>query len=295
MRILISLISVICTFSSFAQPGTDIYLFDMKITQTGISLSNPVNITHRKGYDNQPFFAPNRSLIYYTSAKDTLGNTEIKTYDYVSKKTNFFTNTPEGEYSPTVTPDQKYISCILGRNVGKKNVTQYLVKYPISGGSATILIDNMVVGYHTWIDKNRLMLFVLGDTGQNALHYFNIKTRQDRILMYNPGRTLQKIPGEDAVGFIDKSDSNNIIIKKIFTNSLKNQFVSKTVGKSEFVTWIKKDLLIMSDGKDLFINQLSVNKGWQKIAYNNETFLLKGITRLAVNSNYTKLAIVAAE
>ena len=76
---------------AYAQPSTDIYLFDMKLSDRNISLSNPINITHRKGYDNQPSFAPNSALIYYTSAVDTSGNTEIKTYNYLTKKTNLFT------------------------------------------------------------------------------------------------------------------------------------------------------------------------------------------------------------
>lgn len=279
----------------YAQPSTDVYLFDMKINSGNISLSNPVNITHREGYDNQPSFSPKGSLIYYTSAIDTLGNTEIKTYDYRTKRTNLFTHSPEGEYSPTVTPDGKYVSCIFAKNVGKKDVTQFLVKYPVAGGKPIVLINNLVVGYHTWIDSKQLVLFVLGEGGKNALRYFNLATKSDKIIIDNPGRSLQKITGENTVGFIDKSDSGNVIIKKIDLSSFKILNVCKTIGAGEFVTWINKDLILMSDGKAIFFNRLQENNGWEKIKMNAEISFLKGITRLAVNVVGTKLAVVAAE
>lgn len=295
MRILSCLLICLNSLLAYAQPSTDIYLFDMKIKSGNISLSNPVNITHRKGYDNQPSFSPKGSLIYYTSAIDTLGNTEIKTYNYFTKKTNFFTHTPEGEYSPTITPDEKYVSCIFGKNVGRKNVTQFLVKYPVVGGKPIVLIDNLVVGYHAWINKNQLVLFVLGDSGKNTLRFYNLATKVDKFIIGNPGRTIQKIPGENTVGFIDKSDSNNIMIKKIELNTFKILNVCKTRGNGEFVTWINKDLLVMSDGKDIFFNRLQENKGWEKIKINADISFLKGITRIAVNVANTKLAIVAAD
>ncbi len=295
MRKVSCLIICLNSLLAYAQPSTDIYLFDMKISSSNISLSKPVNITHRKGYDNQPSFAPNGNLIYYTSAIDTLGNTEIKTYNYLTKKTNLFTHSVEGEYSPTVTPDEKYVSCIFGKNVGKKNVTQYLVKYPIGGGKPIVLINDLVVGYHAWVNKKQLVIFVLGDSGKNTLHYYNVANKADKIITNHPGITLQKIPGENTVGFINKSDSNNLMIKKIELNTFKILSVCKTIGNGEFVTWINKDLIIMSDGKDIFFNRLNHNKSWEKIAINGDISFLKSVTRLAVNADATKLAVVVAE
>ena len=57
------------TFSSFAQNGSEIILFDVSINASGIILSNPVNITNHKGYDNQPFFY--KTSIYYSSEVDS--------------------------------------------------------------------------------------------------------------------------------------------------------------------------------------------------------------------------------
>ena len=40
-----------------------------------------------------------------------------------------------------------------------------------------MIINNLKVGYHLWIDNNSLLLFVLEDTVTNGLHYYNTKTK----------------------------------------------------------------------------------------------------------------------
>jgi Tol biopolymer transport system component len=114
-----------------AQSGHEIYLADIEFTKTGITLFNPKNITNRKGYDNQPSFHPNKPLLYYSSFNDS-SLAEIKSFNYKSNKTSHLTKTREHEYSPTVTPDKKFISCIIQRSNG----AQDLIKFPIDGGSA---------------------------------------------------------------------------------------------------------------------------------------------------------------
>ena len=93
-------------------PGTEIYLFDLSVKKSKVSVSTPQNITNHIGYDNQPFFHPSKPLLYYASA-DAEGKTDIKTYNYELKTTRQLTITSDREYSPTLTPDGKFISCII--------------------------------------------------------------------------------------------------------------------------------------------------------------------------------------
>ena len=173
------------------QTGSEIILFDLKINDGQIFLSNPINITNHKGYDNQPSFHPSKPIIYYASFDDS-SRSDIKFYNYQTGKTSNLTVTREREYSPTVTPDGKFISCIIQRDNG----AQDLGKYPIEGGQPEVLINNLVVGYHVWIDQNRLLLFVLGDSNTNALHYYNLSAKSDSVIADNIGRSLHKIPYE---------------------------------------------------------------------------------------------------
>ena len=185
-------------FSSFAQNGSEIILFDVNINATGITLSNPVNITNHKGYDNQPFFY--KTNIYYSSEVDS-GQMDIKKHNYLQKTTIAITHTADNEFSPTITPDGKFISCILQRKNGKQD----LVKYSLNGGEPTVLVDNLKVGYYAWIDNNSLLLFVLEDTSTNGLHYYNIATKENKKLATDIGRSLQRVPGKQAVSFIKEN------------------------------------------------------------------------------------------
>ncbi|MBY0434085.1 MAG: hypothetical protein K2U26_08260, partial [Cyclobacteriaceae bacterium] len=159
-----SLAFACATLASSAQTGSEIYLFDLSIKKDKVSISHPVNVTNHKGYDNQPFFHPDLPVLYYASFNDD-GRSDIRSYDYKAKKTSNITQTQEREYSPTVTLDKQHLSCIIQRD----NNAQDLGKYPIAGGEASVIIDNMIVGYHVWADNSHLAMFILGTP--NTLHY----------------------------------------------------------------------------------------------------------------------------
>ncbi len=176
--------------TGYGQVASEIYMFNLGWKNNEPVLSSPVNITNHKGYDNQPFFHPSKPLIYYSSFNDS-GRSDINYYNYLTKQTVQFTNTLEREYSPTLTPDRKFISCIIQREQG----AQDLGKYPVKGGKPETIIQTLKVGYHLWIDDQHLLLFVLGDSNQNYLHYFNLITKEDKVIADNPrGVPCTKFP-----------------------------------------------------------------------------------------------------
>ena len=87
-------------------PDTDIYLFDIKCTGKTIKIESQKNITNRKGYDNQPFFHPDKSLLYFVSIKED-NQSDIYVYDLNKKNIQQFTKTSISEYSPQLSPDKK--------------------------------------------------------------------------------------------------------------------------------------------------------------------------------------------
>lgn len=280
------LIFCVCfQLNSFAQNGTEIILYDVAISTTGITLSNPVNITNHKGYDNQPFFY--KTNIYYSAAADS-NQMDIKKYDYITKATSLITHTEENEFSPTVTPDAKFISCILQRKNGKQD----LVKYPINGGGPILLIDDLKVGYHAWLDNNSVLLFVLEDTSTFGLHYYNTSTKQDKKLTTDIGRSLQKVPGKAAVSFIKKTPGE-WLIREYDATTKKVITIMPALPKSDFLTWTKNGLIIMSDGQEIYFSK-SVKNDWKKIKIKGD-MPLKNISRLALNQQNTKLAVVVTE
>lgn len=266
-------------------PGTEIYLFDLVVKKKSVELVNPKNITNRSGYDNQPHFHPEKPLVYFSSADET-GRTDIMVYNYETSETKKFTNTPEREYSPTVTSDGKFISCIIQRDNG----AQDLGKYPIEGGEPVIIVDNLTVGYHAWINDDALVLFVLGRP--NTLRLYSISEKKDQELATNIGRSLHRIPGTNDISFIDKQGAA-WLIKKYSHKTGSIETIAPTLPNREDLAWTADGKILMSDGSAVFYWS-SKKKEWSPIALSSN-FLLKGVTRLAVNNGMTKLAVVVDE
>lgn len=288
MRTVFIILSSALFFTSVAQqpPGTDIVLLDLTSRKKKpLAVSNPVNITNRAGYDNQPFFHPSLPLLYYASAYDQ-GRTDIMQFDLQQKITRPVTKTSEREYSPTVTPDRQFISCIIQRD----NNAQDLGKYPLTGGEPVIIIDQLIVGYHAWLDADNLLLFVLGQP--NTLRWYHISNKQDRIIRENIGRSLHKIPGEDAISFVDKSE-NDWMIRKVKRNG-EIEFITPALPNREDLAWTPDGKILMSDGEKLFFWQPGKSKSWEPVTM-PAGFSPRGITRLAISASGNKLAMVVSE
>jgi hypothetical protein len=281
----------ICFAQAQGPTPTEIYLFDVSVKKDKVSISNPVNFTqHPNAYDNQPFFHPQKGVVYFTAATDD-GKTDIKSYDYKLKKLSGITQTTDKEYSPTVTLDQQYLSCIIQRDNG----AQDLGKYPIDGGEPSLIINNMTVGYHVWADNSHLGLFILGKDGApHTLHYLLLPMKRDTILASNIGRSLHRIPGETAFSFVHKVTEKDWYIKKFNNHTMKINDVAPTLSGQEDLCWLPDGKILMSDGTGLFFYQPGKSTGWKPVEIEGAS-VLKGVTRLAASPDGKKIAIVVSE
>ena len=275
-------------FILYAQqpPGSEIYLLDLSVKKSSVTVSNPQNITNKPGYDNQPSFHPDKQLLYYASA-NAEAKTDLIEYNIKTKALRNLTNTSEREYSPTVTPDKKFLSCIIQRDDG----VQDLGKYPIDGGQAEVLINTLKVGYHAWINSESLLLFVLGDT--LTLHQYNLTTKKDAVIAKRIGRSLRPIPKSTSMSFVHKVSDTEWLIKKLNGDG-SIETITPTLAGREDLTWTPDGKIIMSDGKKLFYYQPGKTTAWVEIVM-PVTMPAGAITRLAVNSKGDQLAIVVSE
>ncbi len=288
MKYALLFVSLFSVSLLMAQSGSEILLFDLKVRKNKVVISNPKNITNHKGYDNQPSFHTDRPIIYYSSFNDE-GRAEIKSYNYKFDEAAFITQTSEREYSPTLTPDQSSLSCIIQRDNG----AQDLGKYPVEGGEPSVIIDNMIVGYHAWADNSHLALFILGEP--QTLHYIRLPTKEDTIVAQNIGRSLHKIPGERAVSFIQKNANQTWEIKKLNSETMNISTITNTLPGREDITWTSDRKIISSDGTKIYFLDPAKDNKWMEVSILTGSELLKGVTRLAVNLNGDKLAVVIAE
>lgn len=302
MKVALSILLSFFVYVSFGQAGSEIYLFDLKITDGQLVISNGKNITNHKGYDNQPFFHPSKPLIYFSSFNDS-GRSDIKYYNIETKETKSLTTTHDREYSPTVTPDGKYLSCILQRD----NSAQDLVKYPIEGGRPVVLVWHLKVGYHTWLRDNKVFLYVLDDSIHNSLHNYDVATNMDTVIAENIGRSLHPVPGEDALSYVQKLADKKSVIKRYVLSTGVSSPILFTLPGQDFFCWTQlspntegKKYLVTSDGNKLFFHQdysatEFKDKTWQPVMVEGDATMLKGVTRLAINADNTKIAVVVNE
>lgn len=296
MMKILSFLALLCiSLSSVAQTqapaGSEIILFDLKLKKDKVTLSNPRNITNHPGYDNQPSFHPDLPFIYFSSFNEDQ-RSDIKRYNMKDGTTVNITATSEREYSPTVTPDKQFLSCIIQRD----NRAQDLGKYPIDGGEPALIIDSLVVGYHVWIDNSHLALFVLGGEGKpNNLHFVRLPTKTDTVVATDIGRSLNKIPDERAFSFIQRHEKENKIMKYSTETSTISE-LGATLNLKEDIAWTNDGKILTSDGDKLFfLNSKKTKKEWIPVNVASGSNLLKSITRIAVSPKGDKVAIVVSE
>lgn len=273
-----------------AQPATDIYLFDLAGENGKLVLTNGTNITRHKGYDNQPYFHPSLPLVYYASANDS-GRTDIKVYNWTTRETSSLTRTHDREYSPTVTPDGKFLSCILQLDNGAQN----LVQYPINGGQPRELVWHLKVGYHAWGGEQRVLLFVLDDSVRNSLHNYHLDTNSDTVIAENIGRCLLRIPGQNAISFVQKLPGNRGVIKRFDLQTGVISTINNTLDGQDFLTFFADGSMLASDGIRFYTCSNLYQASWQPVEEGAGVPVLKGITRLALSADNRKLAVVVSE
>jgi hypothetical protein len=288
MKYTLTLVAIFAGSVLMAQTGSEILLFDLKVKKDKVIISNPKNVTNHKGYDNQPSFHTDQPILYYSSFNDE-GRSDIMSYNYKTGLNTAITKTSEREYSPTLTPDKSSLSCIIQRDNGAQN----LEKYPVDGGEPVVIIDNMTVGYHAWADNSHLALFILGEP--HTLHFLRLPTKADTILAQNIGRSLHKIPSERAISFIQKTADNNWEIKKLESETMKITFIAATLPGIEDIAWTADKKIISSDGTKIYFLDPVKGKKWIEVSMESGSELLKGVTRLSVNTKGNKLAVVISE
>lgn len=272
-----------------APPGTDIFVAPLSKKGGELKIGTPTNITRRAGYDNQPAFLPDGRAILFSSARDGKP-TDIYRYDIAKRIEERLTDTPDGEYSPTVTPDGRFFSVI--RQAGPD---QHIWKFPLAGGSGTAVIDRInPIGYHVWVDEKTMVVFVLGTPA--TLQIVDVGGQKAEVVAQNPGRSLHRMPGGGParVSFIHKVAEGDWTVKSLDPRSRAIATLIKTLPKSEDVAWTSDGVLLIGEGSKLFAwESSSSGTEWRELA--DLVPAVRQITRIAVSPKGDRIALVGAD
>ncbi|ELR70260.1 hypothetical protein C900_03945 [Fulvivirga imtechensis AK7] len=266
-----------------AQPDTEIYVFDLRKRDGSITLENPYNVTYQNpGYDNQPHFLPDGSM-YYVSTDN--GQTDIAQVEFPEGSWAWLTRTTIGsEYSPTPIPGSQDFSYIRLDTNGM----QRLYRHSYESQKPEVLLEDVKVGYHCWLDDNTLAAFVLGEPPSLQLCY--VKSQNCTPKRKNIGRSLHKIPDSKAISFIHKDSTPWQIMSYDLSIGTFSPIIN-TLPESEDMCWGPDGTIFMGSGSVLYKYHPGKDKDWVAVSDLSE-FDLSGITRLAVSPDGGRIAIV---
>jgi Tol biopolymer transport system component len=256
------------------------------------------------GYDNQPAFSADGTRILFAATRDGK-QTDVFAFDLGTRRVTQVTHTAENENSPTFVPagagpagSFSVVQSEFDRAGAKpSSPIQRLWRFNADGSSPhLILADINPVGYHAWIDDDRLALYVLGAQGKPAtLQLASVKTGKTEILAEGIGRSLHRIPGTQFVSFVHR-DGDSFIVKQLDPASKKvDVLVTAVAGSSD------RDMAWMPDGKTILMSAGTKVFSWTRGAagwtevFDAAAHQLGAVTRLAVSPSGNAVAIVVAE
>ena len=279
-------------------PSTDIYLARITLSDHdsgGVTVGKPVNVTHRRGYDNQPAFTADSRGVLYTSTRED-GQADIYRYDIAAETISRVTTTPESEYSATVMPGAKRFSVVRV----EPDSAQRLWSFAMDGSDPQLVLRTIKpVGYHAWIDATHVALFVLGTPP--TLQVAELGTEHVDTVARDIGRSLSTTtsgmvtPGQ--VSFVTRTANgfnlNTVRIDPATHRPDVGFGLAHIDPGSEFVVWTPHGDAVTASGSKVFmLHGGPVDYHWAEIA----DFTSSGvshITRLAVSPDGRWLAVVA--
>ncbi len=275
------LIMLISISASAQMPSTDIWTLDLNVNGNAATLSNPVNITGRPGYDNQPWIFESKQRIYYSS--DVNGQTDIFYHDLKSGRNVQVTKTPTSEYSPSVQGKHLFVLMV------EKDSSQRIWKNPGTKKARRITeLKNEQIGYYVFTGKDSVAVYILGEP--TVLKIIDLKKNTSAIIADSIGRGIKLIPGENTFSFT-RLKNGKASLYKYSKHTSATEFLSEL--PSEDYEWIDGKTILSSDGVSLKIKKIG-EECWKHVQI-TERIALNGITRIAYSPALKKIALVARE
>jgi len=254
----------------------------------------PVPVSTGAGYDNQPYFSDDGARILFAANRDGQ-QTDVFVFERATGRVTQLTRTPTNENSPT------YLPAGIGEPGGfsvvqsEPDKRQRLWRFNAAGSDPQlILTDINPVGYHAWVDADRLALFVLGQP--NSLQLASVKTGKGEVAANAIGRSLHRVPGTRSVSFVHREESGEFFIKQIDMDSKKIDTLTRVVeGNTERdMAWMPDGRTILMSGGTKIYAWTRGASGWTEV-FDAAAHGLGAVTRLAVAPKGDAVAIVVAE
>ena len=159
------------------------------------------------GYDNQPFYTPDGAAVLFTANRDGK-QTDIYEFDRVSRRVRqagrdarrrVFRNHHARWQSLQRDP------CRSRRHTAPVALRPRQPK--------VVLPEIKPVGYHAWVDADRLVLFVLGKP--STLQTAQVATGKGTVVASDVGRSILRMPGGNSISFVERLETGEYWVKEL--------------------------------------------------------------------------------
>ncbi len=287
MKKLLLFVTLSTTLFTFAQVNTEVYVFDIAPAYEGLQLLNAWNISNNPGYDNQPSFISNETLVF---AANNNGQTDISEYNLATKLQNWVNQeTKGGEYSPQKFPSSDDLAAVRLDPDGK----QRLYKYDSETGNSSEIVPDLQVAYFAFYNDSKVLATVLDDEYM-SLVMIDLPNNKADTLFYKAGRSLQKVPKTKTMSYTLVNEQGNLDLYLLDMDSYESFFVTELpIGLEDYV-WINDTQVLVGSGSKLFMYDTLGEPEWNSVASLDE-YGIKNISRMAISPNGQKLAMVVEE
>lgn len=282
----------------------DIYLVPLKGGLASMKTAKPQPVSTAAGYDNQPNFSPDGTRILFAANRDDK-QTDIYAFDRKTSLVTQVTHTAENENSPTFVPSGAGPAgsfTVVQSEFDAKGqrptpAIQRLWRFNADGTSPSLILKDITpVGYHAWIDADRLALYVLGAQGKPAtLELASVKTGKTEVITDNIGRSLHRIPGTKLISFVHK-EGDYYFVKQLDPATKRIEALADALpGSSDRdMAWMPDGkTMLMSSGTKIYSRRVGTHM-WLGV-YDAAEHGLGAVTRLAVSPKGDAIAFVVAE
>jgi len=266
----------------------DIYLFDLADQAEGYVLTNGKNVTHREGYDNQPFFTPDSKTFLYASQRK--GDNDIYEYFLETGDTRRLTDTPDvPEYSPMPNAENTHFTVVRENTVPDQTVWRVERE---TGESEWALTSREPIGYYRFNRRGEALVWIryafvmqLARPGKNEMIF---------ITGHAAPSTPKLVPHTDTFSFVHRQVNGESWIKRLDPETLSITPVAPLLGAQIYYGWTRDGRLLTARGSTLLQWIPGESTKWTEVA-DLAPFGLRDITRLMVSPDNTKIAVVAAD
>lgn len=287
-----------CVPFSQAQQSSNIYLGKFSVSK-GAQINELTAITNNAAYTNQPYFFSEHEL-YYTQALINGDQEQMDSFVFnlLAQTNTNLTNSSSSEYSPTPLPNRNGFSVIRVNEAGK----QELWSYTKEGKALEHLVPAIEpVGYQVWINKNELLLFVLGEPHTLQRLDTKLPDNKGKIIDDNIGASLYRFQKSDWFLYTKhEGDAKAPMLKAYNATTNETVDVGPLIVGSEYFSVSATGHLLTSDSMELHHRRITISGGkpkfkaiWGKVKVDHAG-CQNGISRTAISTFGDRIALVCA-